>query len=117
MNVMNYFAKCTGNGFFGIEGWYKYLPGTCGNFDFNQYGIGSVWLIIAGITDALLRITAIVAIVFFIFGAFKMVFSQGSAEQVKSARSTMVNAFIGLLIAVLSTWIIGFMLTTVFKVT
>lgn len=116
MNTLTILAKCSGNSFFGIEGWYKYMPGTCQKLDFNTYGIGSVWLILAGITDALLRIAALVAIVFFIFGAFKMVFSQGSPEQVKSARSTMVNALIGLLIAIFSTWLIGFIMGTVFNV-
>ncbi len=110
------FAKCTNNTFFGIEGWYKYLPGTCGELDFNTYGIGSIWLILAGIIDALLRIGAFVAVGFFIFGAFKMITSQGSPEGIKSARGTMVNALIGLVIAILSTWIISFILTTVFKV-
>lgn len=116
MTIITMFANCTSNTFFGIQGWYKYLPGSCDKIDFNTYGIGSVWLVLAGLLDALLRIAAFMAIVFFIFGAFKMVTSQGSPEGIKSARGTMVNALIGLVIAIFSTWVIGFVLKTVFKV-
>lgn len=108
-------ATCR-NKFFGIDGWYKYLPGTCQNLDFERYGIGSVWLVLAGITDILLRVAAIVSVVFFIFGAFKMVTSQGSPEGLKSARNTMTNALIGLVVSVLAAWIIGFIIGTVFRI-
>lgn len=117
MSFLENFAASCGNTFFGIEGWYKYMPGSCKNLDFNTYGVGSVWLVLAGITDALLRIAALVSIVFFIFGAFKMVTSQGSPESIKSARNTMTNALIGLILCVLSAWFIGFLIGTVFKVT
>ncbi len=116
MNVLSLFAKCTKNPFFGIDGWYKYLPGTCDKLDFETYGLGSIWLVLAGIIDALLRIGVFVAVAFFIFGAFKMVTSQGTPEGIKSARGTMVNAIIGLIIAVFSTWLISFILRAVFKV-
>lgn len=113
---MDMFAATCRNKFFGVEGWYKYLPGTCNNLDFETYGLGSVWLILAGLTDALLRIAAVISIVFFIFGAFKMVTSQGSPEGVKSARSTMTNALIGLVVSVLAAWMIGFIIGTVFRI-
>jgi hypothetical protein len=113
---MELLAATCRNKFFGIEGWYKYLPGSCKDLDFDKYGLGSLWLVIAGITDALLRIAAVVSIVFFIFGAFKMVTSQGSPEGVKSARGTMTNALIGLVVCVVSAWFIGFIIGTVFKI-
>lgn len=118
--ILTSFAKCTtstgGSSFLGIEGWYKYLPGTCDKLDFEKYGIGSAWLVLAGVIDILLRISALVAVGFFILGAFKMVFSQGSPEQIKAARSTMVNSLVGLLIAIFSTWFIGFFMGAVFNV-
>lgn len=116
MSIIHLFSACRGNSFFGIQGWYKYLPGSCGNLKFDTYGVGSIWLILAGITDALLRIVALVSIVFFIFGAFKMIASQGSPEGVKSARNTMTNALIGLVISILGAWFIGFIIGTVFKI-
>lgn len=116
MYAVQIFANCTKNSFFGIVGWYKYIPGSCKNLDFKANGVGSVWLVLAGLTDALLRIVALVSIFFFIFGAFKMIASQGSPEGIKSARSTMVNALIGLVISILGAWFIGFMLGTVFDI-
>lgn len=116
MLIIDMLAASCPNKFFGIEGWYKYLPGTCKNLDFEKYGIGSVWLVLAGITDALLRVAALVSVAFFIFGAFKMVTSQGSPEGVKSARNTMTNSLIGLVVAIVSAWFISFILGGVFKV-
>ena len=116
MKIIELFAATCPNKFFGIEGWYKYLPGTCKNLNFEKYGVGSTWLVVAGITDMLLRIAAVVSVAYFIFGAFKMVTSQGSPEGVKSARNTMTNALIGLVVTVLSAWFIGFIITTVFEI-
>lgn len=117
MDIIQIFAaRCTGSSFFGIQGWYKYMPGTCGDLDFGLYGLGSIWLVLAGITDALLRIAAIVSIIFFIFGAFKMITSQGTPEGIKSARSTMVNALVGLFISIFAAWFIGFIIGTVFRI-
>lgn len=116
MNTLTIFANCKGNAFLGIEGWYKYLPGSCADLDFDRYGVGSIWLIVAGVTDALLRIAAIVAVFFFIFGAFKMIVSQGSPEQVKNARNTMTNSIIGLVICILAASIISFIMGTVFPI-
>lgn len=109
------FAACST--FLGIEGWHKYLPktGNC-EIDFERYGFGSVWLVLLGIIDILIRVGIIVAVVFFIIGAFKMVVSQGSPDGVNSARSTMTNAIIGLILLVISTWVISFVVNGVFKV-
>jgi hypothetical protein len=115
--VFRSFAAC--NKFLGIEGWYKYIPktdeATC-KLNFEANNIGTVWLIILGLIDILLRIGIIAAVIFFIIGAFKMVASQGSPEGVNSARSTMTNALIGLVLLIVSTWLISFFVYNVFKV-
>ena len=76
---------CTTSSFFGIESWYKYIPTKtittrtgsqyC-ELDFSAQGVGTAWLVIAGIMDILLRIAAIVAIIYFIFGAHPKGLSQ-----------------------------------------
>ncbi|MFO0971749.1 MAG: pilin [Candidatus Saccharimonadales bacterium] len=108
------FAAC--QKFFGIEGWYKYVPksGNC-QLDFEKNGLGNIWLILAGITDILMRVGIVVMIVMFIIGAFKMVMSQGSPEGVKSARNTMTNALIGFVLLLLGAWIISFLVYNVLK--
>ncbi len=125
--ALKYFAACANEqSFLGIQGWYKYVPrGTqyssdgqpigC-QLDFGQAGgLNAVWLVVAGILDILLRVSAIIAIVFFIIGAFKMVTSQGSPEGVKNARNTMVNALIGLVITVVSAWFVSYLMGTILK--
>lgn len=112
-------ATCEDSTFFGIGTWHKYVPETvirsqngdlyC-SLDFSQFGIGTFFLVIAGFLDILLKIGAIVAVAYFIYGAFRMVTSQGSPEGVKAARGTMTNALIGLAICVLSSWLIGFLI-------
>ncbi len=111
---------CSQSTFFGIKPWYQYVPTkslpTGCQFDFSLVGIGGIWLILAGIIDILLRVGALVAVGYFIYGAFKMVTSQGSPEGVKSARETMTNALIGLVITILATWIIGYIIRVIFPV-
>ena len=109
---------CDGSTFFGIGTWHKYITsqqtqtrtGAYCTLDFNTYGLGTFWLVIAGLLDILLRVGALVAVGYFIFGAFKMVTSQGSPEGVKSARGTMTNAIIGLVICIVATWVLGFLM-------
>lgn len=110
---------CTQSQFLGIKPWYQYIQSTSNagycTLNFSKYGVGSVWLVVAGITDILLRLGLYIAVGFFIYGAFKMITSQGSPDQIKSARATMVNALVGFVIALLATWIISFTIGTIFK--
>ena len=108
---------CTESNFLGIKPWYQYIKrapinGYC-TLDFQSQGVGTVWLVLAGILDILLRLGTMVAVAFFIFGAIKMITSQGSPDQIKSARNTMVNAVVGLVICVVATWVTAFLMETV----
>lgn len=110
-------AACNDSTFFGVSTWHKYVPkstiptrdGTqyC-SLNFDQYGVGTFWLVVAGLIDILLRIGAIISVAYFIYGAFRLVTSQGSPDGVKAARGTMTNALIGLVVCIMSTWILGF---------
>lgn len=101
--------------FLGIDGWYKYMPRDCsdGSIDFSKYNIGSIWLILAGVIDILLRIGTLVAVFYFIWGAIKMITSQGSPEGIKNARSTMTNALIGLVVSVVAAQLLSFFLRSI----
>lgn len=84
----------------GIQGWQKYLtfdPGAP-KCELKVNDVGFVWLVVAGLLDALLRISALVAVGFFLYGGFKLITSQGSPENVKAGKETMKNAIIGLVI-------------------
>lgn len=119
--IRQFAAGCEESTFLTIKSWAQYVPKVPGpggvgcRLKFEQLGIGTFWLILAGIVDILLRISTFVAVGFFIYGAFKMVTSQGSPEGVKAARGTMTNALIGLLVSVMASWFLGYFVNTIFN--
>lgn len=111
---------------FGVPTWYKYLPGqidpaskrcqpvmdfaTTGNtVDYNRFdmllGIG-----LAAI-EILLFFAGIIAVGFIIYGGFQYLTSQGEPEHTRSAKDTILNALIGLVIAMMATTIVRFIAT------
>lgn len=55
-------------------------------------------------------VMAAVAVLFIVLAGFRMVTAQGDAQQVSKARSTIVYAVIGLLIALLAEAMVAFVL-------
>ena len=106
-------AKC-GKTFFGLEPWYKYLkldPTTCEitNFTFFPNSNKSdVPLILLAVVDDLLRLAGMLAVVFIIVGGFKYVTSQGNPDETSKAQSTIVNALIGLAVALVAISAVSF---------
>jgi len=97
-----------------IPTWYKYLPdeafdaANCSiNLDLQQ-NPEQLWLIGFGVIDILLRLAGLVAVGFVIYGGFRFVTSQGEAEGVKAARSTIINALIGLVITIFASTVVTF---------
>lgn len=100
-----------GGGFFGFPKWYEYLSGArdgSGACLPQIHSLGDIWLIVAAIIEIALRIAAIVAVVFVIYGGFTYTTSQGDPEGTKNARNTIVNALIGLALAVMAAAIVSF---------
>lgn len=113
-NLLSLFAQtnCKGE-FFGLKTWYHYLQtdGSCSivNFQFlPANGQSDVLLILLALTDNLLRIAGLVAIGFIIYGGILYVTSQGSPDQTSKAQSTIQNALIGLVIAILAIAAVSF---------
>jgi hypothetical protein len=65
-------------------------------------------LIGLAILQDLVRVAALVAVGFVIFGGFKYITSQGAPEDTKEALKTIINALIGLAFAILAAGIVGF---------
>jgi hypothetical protein len=120
----NFAAACPHTGFFGLRPWYHYINDTehftgCNLDNFQllpepekdgQPGKPSdVPLVLLAIIDDLLRIAGIVALAFVIVGAFKYTTSQGNPEEVASAKSTIVNALLGVGIAVVAVAFVSFL--------
>lgn len=114
------------NTFFGLETWYKYLhvtfdpvSQTCKitNFDPNAanggaqdiLGAHSPFLLVGlAIIDDLLRVAALVAIGFVIAGGIGFITSQGSPDETTKARTMVINALIGLAIAIIAVGVVSF---------
>lgn len=105
--------------FFGFPRWYEYLPGVQALVDPSNPGSGTncvpqltnfnnIWLIAAAIISILLRIAALAAVGFIIYGGIGYITSQGDPESTGRAKGTIVNAMVGLAIAVMAAAIVTF---------
>ena len=118
--------------FFGLVPWYEYMTGEffstsaptssqsnpCAIKCFNLFNqtvandcgqtSSDVPGLLLAIIDDLLRVAGLAAIAFVLVGAFQLVTSQGSAEETVKARSTILNALIGLAIAITAIAFISF---------
>jgi hypothetical protein len=115
-------AGCnSGQTFFGLPVWYKYLvvnpePGnTAVGCDFSdifesngQFSFDNIILVGLAILDMLLILAGVVAVVFVIFGGIQYMLSQGEPERTKGAQSTILNALIGLVIAITASALVNF---------
>jgi hypothetical protein len=119
--LIHFADTCSTKGFFGIPPWYKYLVGS-GLMASNKVTgacelVGSLkpgdWvqiisLIGLAVLDMILRLAGIVAVGFIIWGGIQYVISQGDPGKTKDAQSTIINAIIGLAIALVSTALVSF---------
>src|SRR4051812_26246649 len=120
LEVLHHFAAtCAVNTFFGISPWYKYLvtagrmtvnpdTGVCELNGFRWGGGGDIVLIFMGVLDILLRLSAVVAIGFIIYGSIQYVTSDGAPDRTKEAQSTIINALVGLVIAAIAAATVSF---------
>ena len=118
--------------FFGLVPWYQYLTltsdgeGGCKitNFDSTEttdskgntveqdHVLGRtspILLIILAILDDLLRVAGLVAVGFVIFGGFEYMTSQGSPDSTKKAQQTIINALVGLVIALIAVGLVSYL--------
>lgn len=115
-----YFAKTAeqcnvGGGFFGLPTWYRYIK----NFDndcvpevsFLKNGKvdGAVIFQVAlAIIDILLRLGALLAVGYVMYGGFVYLTSQGEPDGTKRGRQAITNALIGLVITIMASAIVAF---------
>lgn len=111
MNWINTFAAgCAAKGIRIIPPWYEYIPkseenGRCElNFVFPDH----IGLVLLALFEIILRVGALVAVVFVIYGGFQYMLSQGEPDKTKNARTTIINAVVGLVITTLATVVVNF---------
>jgi hypothetical protein len=124
-------AKNCTHSFLGLKPWFGYLPAkstdSAGNtidmFDENcqvvgfhllpdgtatannQSNLPSVLLVVA---DDLLRVAGLVAVAFVIIGGVKYITSQGEPDRTKQARETIINALVGVAIAIVAAAVVSY---------
>lgn len=110
--ITNFAAACQPKGdFFGLPTWYKYLPGenlSDGGCAVQIGKLSEVWLILAAILELLLRLAAVAAIAMIVYGGVMFIMSEGNPDKTKKALGTVINACVGLAIAVVSAAMITF---------
>ncbi len=113
-NFQNFALQCSQGGtFFGFPTWYKYVcGGSTGDVDFKflpKTGTSDIILVVLALIEILLRISALVAVGYVVFGGVKYVVSQGDSSKVGEAKGTIINALAGLLISTFSVAIVSFL--------
>lgn len=114
INLLSNFAACPDTSKFGIPTWYKYLDaqeinGDCRLLvDANLTDLDSLLGIGLAAVEILLFFAGIIAVGFIIYGGFRYMISQGEPENTKIAKDSVLNAVIGLIIAILATGIVRF---------
>ena len=104
-------TACQGGSFLFFPTWYAYLPGatdTNGTCVPQVTSLSDVWLIVAAIIEILLRLAALVAFGFVVYAGFLYLTSQGEPEKIVQARTALIDALVGLVIAVMAATIVGF---------
>lgn len=95
-----------------IPTWYEYLPGkpsTTGECEVDTSGGGiTVVLILMGVFDIILFLGGVLAVIMVIYGGFKLVTSTGEPQKIAAGRTTIINALVGLGIAIIASQIVGF---------
>jgi len=110
-------AACPEGSFFGLPTWYHYLNvagkmemnGTTKRCEFsNSFTIPDLALVGMSLLDIALRLAGLIAVGFVIWGGLQYVTSQGEPENSKKARQTIINALVGMVIALAATGFVGF---------
>ena len=107
-------ATCSEGSFLGFNTWYHYLKLTS-DCSPQISSLNDMWLIVAAVIEILLQVAALVAVVFVMIGGFNFVTSQGEPDRTSKARGAIINALIGLVIAVLAAVITGFIAGSIKK--
>lgn len=110
INRLYYFAaaSCKDANFLNFPSWYKYIrdPSDCKSIRIDS--LTDMWLIVAAVVEILLRVAGLMAVGFVMYGGFRYVTSQAEPDAVNKARQTIINALIGLVIAILAAVTVGF---------
>lgn len=102
-------APCPAKGLTLLPTWYKYLESKVedGRCVPQIVQLSDFGLILLAVVDMLLRIGALVAVGYIIWGGIQYIMSQGESDRVKNSRETIINALTGLVISMVATGVVA----------
>ena len=112
-------ARCS-KSFLGLKPWFAYLPdkafdtanNSCNITNFSLLGDGNspsqVLPVLLAVADDLVRIAGLVAVAFVITGGIQFVTSQAEPDKTKRARETIINALIGVTVAIIAASVVAY---------
>ncbi|GHU07575.1 hypothetical protein FACS189431_2360 [Alphaproteobacteria bacterium] len=110
-----YADACTGSSFLGFPNWYRGLQcsGDAGNgtyhVDMSATPIPTfIWTVVLNVIEILLIVIGILAVVMILVSAFRYLTNGGSEEKIRSAKTSLMQAIVGLVIALMASTIISF---------
>ncbi len=100
-----------GGNFLSFPTWYKYLEGedVSGKCTPVVNSPSDAIPVLVAIVEILLRIIGLAAVAFVVYGGFRYITSQGQPDATKSARQTIQNAFIGVVISIIASVGVSFL--------
>lgn len=118
--LQTFAVGCSKPTLLGLVPWYQYLPigtdttGTCSvKFPTTSTGIlgaHSPFLLIGlAIIDDLIRVAALVAVGYVMWGGMQYILSQGSSDRTKKAQGSIVNALVGLALAIIAASLVSYL--------
>lgn len=85
-------------------------PSLWNNIDRKNLSLQSIIVLLGNLIQIALAVAGVLAVIFIIFGGIKYITSTGSPDGTRSAKNTLSNAVIGLVITALAYTIVGFVI-------
>lgn len=96
------------SGFLDFPTWYKYLSFDPGNdCELTVTIPEDLGKILLAVFEIILRVGGLAAVGFVIYGGIQYILSQGEPDRTKAAKNTILNAIIGVMIAIFSAAIVN----------
>lgn len=103
----------------GLPTWFEYLDmdESCSITGPNKEDGSLMWpeaigYVAIAVVEIMLRLAGLIAVGFVIYGGFRYIVSQGEPDGVKAARETIINAVVGLVIAIIAAAVVNFIART-----
>ncbi len=88
--------------------WYKGVNDKTPACNLQIDNLNDIWVIVMNGIEILLQVVAYVSIGFIIWGGFKYIKSEGDPGKISEAKMAIINAIIGLVIALISVALVQF---------